>query len=424
MQRRVLDEGDYFGVRAIEKGYYGGVAQTPPASGENSPLMSPGWKIIDSTGSLVSPSPKGSNIPEWSISGRIVSRAPSSANSLRTNASTITSRLQPSDAELSGRRNHDPAVTISTYVPTLPISTALPASPSRLEASTTAKENLKSITRVSAPPSQRAAPNRQVQSYAQWRLSAENSTTRAVSRFENKPSGLRSSDNSIDNTYIHSETGRRRSRSASSVEVPLRSWQGKLYARETTNSIDNFNKPSSSAYNSSNDDTQQSSPRHISSQDAECGHNPSLTEDTRSIKRTRDSLHRTKKFSAKPVAEERRARQLSKSRYDPSIYHRSDSRCSLGRIVELDKPLDLTTEERGDPKRESPSSSSISGSSTRSRSSSDATSVSSTKSMTESHEDMSEPVSKESCILCRRKLESQPTDLAAIKPIATVSISR
>lgn len=217
MQQTVLKEGDYFGVRAIEKGYYGGVAQSRPASGKNLSLMSPGWKIIDINGSLVS-----------------LSRAPSSANSLRTNASTITPRLQPSNAELSGRRNHDPAVTMSTYVPTSPISPTSPVSPSRQEASTAAKQNPESITGVSAPPSKRPALNYQVQCYAQWRLSAENRrTTRAVSRFENKPSGLRSS-----------ETGRRRSCSASAVEDQLRSLQGKLHAQEAAGSIDYFNQPS------------------------------------------------------------------------------------------------------------------------------------------------------------------------------------
>lgn len=188
-------------------------------------------------------------------------------------------------------------------------------------------------------------------------------------------------------------------------------------------SITLTNRPPS-AYNSSNDDTQQSSPRRTPSQDAECDHNPSSTEATRSIKRTRDSLRRTKKCFARPMAQERRARQLNQMHHDPSIYHCSDSGCASGRIVELDKPWSSTTEERGDPKRESPSSFSISGSSTRSRSSSDATSVSSTKSMTESFQDILEPTSKESCKLSIRKWESERTSSAAIQTLATLSISR
>jgi hypothetical protein len=416
MQQKVLDEGDYFGVRAIEKGYYGGVAQSPPASGGNSPLMPPQWTVIDSNRSLIPLSPRcGSDVPESSISGRTASQAQASTDSLKTNASTIT-RPQPSNAELTGRRNHDPAIAMSTYVPTSP------ASPLKLESSIVPKQNPETVQRVSAPPSKRPALNRQVQSYAQWRLSADlRRITCAVSRSGNKASGLRAEDRSIDNTYMHSETDRHRSCSASSVEerTQLRSLRGKLYAQEAAGSSDYLNQPSPSACNSSNDYTQQSSPR---SQDAECGYNHSPTGATRSIKRTRDSLRRTKKFPAEPMAQERRSRQLNITLHNPSIYHCSDSGCALTRIIELDNPLSSNTEERGDPKRESSSDSSISGSSTRSRSSSDATSVSSIKSMTESLEDVSETMSKESCKLCRRKSDSQRTNSAAIQPIATLSI--
>jgi len=393
MQQNVFDEGDYFGVRAIEKGYYGGVSQSAPASGGNSPLMSPRWTVIDSNGSPMPLSPRcRSDVP--ASSGRIASRAQVSTASLRTNASTMA-RPQPINAELTGRRNHDPVVSVSAYVPTSP------ASPLKLESSKVAKQSLETIARVSAPPSKRPALIRQVQSYAQWRLSADlRRTTSAVSRFGNKASGLRAEDSSINYSYTHSETDRRRSCSASFVEerTQFHSLQGKLYAQEAVGSSDYLNQSFPSACNSSNDYIQQSPPR---SQDAECGYNHPRTGATRSIKRTRDSLRRTKKFSADPRAQERRSRHLNITLHHPSIYHRSDSGCALGRIVELDNPLSLHIARRGDTKRESSSDSSISGCSTWSRSSNDATSASSIKSMTESLENISEAMSKESYKLCR-----------------------
>jgi hypothetical protein len=271
MQEKVLDEGDYFGVRAIEKGFYGGIAQSASTSAANSPRLSPVLTMIDGNGPPISPtSLRGSGIPELLLSGSKASLGSSNVKLMRTHAPTMTLRLQPSDAELGGRKNHDPAVTMSTYVPTPPKSR------SRLETSMKSTQNSESIPRISALPSLRPTLNRQVRSYAQWRLSADmRSTARVVSRSENKASCLRSPEASVINTYTNPQTGRSKSRSVSSEEErnQLPSLERELDARKAESSIDFLTQSSPFASDSSNDSTQQSSRRRSHSQDAVCDHN-------------------------------------------------------------------------------------------------------------------------------------------------------
>lgn len=288
MQERLLEEGDYFGVRAIEQGYYGGVAQSPPISGKNSPRLSPVPAIISRIGSPVLTIPsQGSSISEFSLNDLAISRAPSSIRSLKTEASMRSPRLQPSDAELSGRRNHDPTITVNSFahVPQSPIFL------STLDASEESTPDCESVSVITAPPRMRPTLNRQVQSYAQWRPSAD---LRSTARAKNRVSGIRSRDISDNNVYTNPQTGGRRSRSASTAELvnQLRSLQQEIDAMKAAGSFDSVTKASSSVANSTNGTIRQPSRRRTRSQPAVCSHRPSLKGSTRSIKQTRDSLRR------------------------------------------------------------------------------------------------------------------------------------
>jgi hypothetical protein len=120
-----MGEGDLFGVRALEKGFYGGVAQvTPLPSAANSPALSPartnrGSNDMNTTSS-------SSSFQDLDLSQ---STSASESSNPKKNASLTLSRLQPSDAELNGRRNHDPAVNMANFMPPSPSTSNHPEIP-------------------------------------------------------------------------------------------------------------------------------------------------------------------------------------------------------------------------------------------------------------------------------------------------------
>jgi hypothetical protein len=197
MEQEALGERDLFGVRAIEKGFYGGVAQSAPTSAATSPQLSATSTIGDINGSPLSPSSSGDSIiPELSLSAPSLSPLLSNAKSVKA------LRLQPSDAEMSGRRNHDPAV----YGP---------KPPSRPEAAP--RSQLDPLANPGPNADMPHSPNHKIQSYAQWRLAADiRLAARAVPRSENRASGMRSGRGSI-NQDMQQRGGRRRSQSESSA---------------------------------------------------------------------------------------------------------------------------------------------------------------------------------------------------------------
>ena len=140
LNARELDEGDLFGIRAIQSGYYGGVAQSRPTSAAGS--VSPDGSISNTLlGSR--PSPRLAAVtPLSSVSAlpldsrqpsplalNVVSTAkvnntePSNSRNLQPSGS----RLQPSEAELNRRINHDPTVNMSLDVPPSPVLLPRPA---------------------------------------------------------------------------------------------------------------------------------------------------------------------------------------------------------------------------------------------------------------------------------------------------------
>jgi hypothetical protein len=142
LNARELDEGDLFGIRAIQSGYFGGVAQSRPTSptGSHSPQGStsntllgsrPSPKLIATTPtSSVTALPLDARQPSSSPLGQDVVSLRDGSRSMaapRRNL-TPTLRLQPSEAELSGRINHDPAVNLSLDLPPTPLRPIVPRS--------------------------------------------------------------------------------------------------------------------------------------------------------------------------------------------------------------------------------------------------------------------------------------------------------
>lgn len=136
LNARQVEEGDLFGIRAIQSGYFGGVAQSRPVSPTGSTASNP-FQTPASPG-LVPASPTSSvnDLPLLQV--RQPSPAPPLLGMPRGSAPRLDSTrvlspiprhlsprphlrpLQPSEAELSGRINHDPVVNMSTDNPLSP----------------------------------------------------------------------------------------------------------------------------------------------------------------------------------------------------------------------------------------------------------------------------------------------------------------
>lgn len=126
LNQREKDEGDLFGIRAIEAGFYAGVAQSRPVSRANSvhgdhPSMS--------TSTLVGGNPSSPLIKGQSANNSVLSLSLNAGNDQRSSSLPI-SKLRPSEAQLNGKRNHTGPVDMSLQVPPSPgLPRAGPPSP-------------------------------------------------------------------------------------------------------------------------------------------------------------------------------------------------------------------------------------------------------------------------------------------------------
>ncbi|MCJ1466853.1 hypothetical protein MMC07_005474 [Pseudocyphellaria aurata] len=140
LNARELDEGDLFGVRAIQSGFYGGVAQSRPASaaGSHSPddLSSNAFLGSHPSPSVMATTPMTSviSLPLDVNNGSSPRKSPPlptgvgrTATPQRPNPRPTKSGLRPSEAELSGRINHDPAVNMSLEIPPSPLTSTRPS---------------------------------------------------------------------------------------------------------------------------------------------------------------------------------------------------------------------------------------------------------------------------------------------------------
>ncbi|KAI4170532.1 MAG: hypothetical protein LQ343_004909 [Gyalolechia ehrenbergii] len=139
LNKREPDEGDLFGVRAIQSGFFGGVAQSRPSSlaESNSPEGSSANTLLGSHASpkTAAQSPMSSVTTLPLDARRSSPLAHEAVSSEDLNAPTtpkrraptpLRSTLAPSDAELSGRVNHDPAVNMLLEIPPSPSASSRP----------------------------------------------------------------------------------------------------------------------------------------------------------------------------------------------------------------------------------------------------------------------------------------------------------
>ncbi|OCK82968.1 hypothetical protein K432DRAFT_200173 [Lepidopterella palustris CBS 459.81] len=140
LNAREKDEGDLFGVRAIEAGYFAGIPQSRPSSTTGSiagsPIMSTNTLASNSFSPKINmQSPSGSvmSLPlahtsAHNSAGPMSIVLPDSSSPPRRMGSP-TAKLRPSEAELSGRINHNAAVNMTLMVPPSPVLASGPRSP-------------------------------------------------------------------------------------------------------------------------------------------------------------------------------------------------------------------------------------------------------------------------------------------------------
>ncbi|KAF2875225.1 hypothetical protein BDV95DRAFT_311417 [Massariosphaeria phaeospora] len=134
LNQREKDEGDLFGIRAIEAGFYAGIPQSRPTSRAGSYIESPSMSSNTLIGSALN-SPKVNTHPMASSvtslplahdSGRDSDTLPTQTASRRVSPPAI--RLAPSVAEINGRHDINAGVNMRLNVPPSPV-TRQPTSP-------------------------------------------------------------------------------------------------------------------------------------------------------------------------------------------------------------------------------------------------------------------------------------------------------
>ncbi|KAF2657247.1 hypothetical protein K491DRAFT_703574 [Lophiostoma macrostomum CBS 122681] len=137
LNQREKDEGDLFGVRAIEAGFYAGIPQSRPTSRAGSIAGSPSMSTSTLVGGFNSP-----KVATHSMASSVTTLPLAHMNSTNRDSETLPSnspprnkrspptiKLRPSEAELSGRLNHNTAVNMNLNVPPSPILARGPQSP-------------------------------------------------------------------------------------------------------------------------------------------------------------------------------------------------------------------------------------------------------------------------------------------------------
>ncbi|KAF2629391.1 hypothetical protein BU25DRAFT_337460 [Macroventuria anomochaeta] len=123
LNQREKDEGDLFGIRAIEAGFYAGVAQSRPTSRAGSivghPNMSSSTLVANPNSPLLKPHSNGGSMVSLPLAGKNSNRDSETLPDRRPSPPSM--KLRPSEAELNGRHNpYDTAVDMSLNVPPSP----------------------------------------------------------------------------------------------------------------------------------------------------------------------------------------------------------------------------------------------------------------------------------------------------------------
>ncbi|KAK8254081.1 hypothetical protein IWZ00DRAFT_487455 [Phyllosticta capitalensis] len=115
--QRNKDEGDLFGVRALEAGYFGGVSQSRPASqctSRNTSISGNTLIGTSPTPKLISPAASVSKLPRVKTND-----SSKSLPSILRGTAPLQMKLQPSEAELNGWKKHG-GLDMSLNVPPSP----------------------------------------------------------------------------------------------------------------------------------------------------------------------------------------------------------------------------------------------------------------------------------------------------------------
>ena len=143
LNTRELDEGDLFGIRAIQSGYFGGVAQSRPSSVAETSSPSPDQSravtpntFLDgsnySSKPAVSPISSVASFPYEPKHHSPLTYGVTAPNPIslavptqrRAPSPLSYGSLRPSDAESSRSVNHDPAINMHLEVPPSPIASS------------------------------------------------------------------------------------------------------------------------------------------------------------------------------------------------------------------------------------------------------------------------------------------------------------
>ncbi|KAF2105886.1 hypothetical protein BDV96DRAFT_508657 [Lophiotrema nucula] len=139
LNQREKDEGDLFGIRAIEAGFFAGIPQSRPTSRAGSIAEStkgtPSISTNTLIGSLASP-----KIQTHSAMSSVTSLPLAHMSDRNRDSETLADspprrksppaiKLRPSEAELNGRINHNASVNMNLAVPPSPVLARAPSSP-------------------------------------------------------------------------------------------------------------------------------------------------------------------------------------------------------------------------------------------------------------------------------------------------------
>lgn len=124
LNHREKDEGDLFGVRAIEAGFFAGIPQSRPTSRAGSIAGSPSMSSSTLIGGfnsskLNSMASSVTDLPLAHTNNRDSDVLPSNSPPQRKSPPAL--RLAPSEAEMAGRHNHNASVNMGLVVPPSPV---------------------------------------------------------------------------------------------------------------------------------------------------------------------------------------------------------------------------------------------------------------------------------------------------------------
>ncbi|PVI06406.1 hypothetical protein DM02DRAFT_609981 [Periconia macrospinosa] len=124
LNHREKDEGDLFGVRAIEAGFFAGIPQSRPTSRAGSIAGSPSMSSSTLIGGfnsskLNSMASSVTDLPLAHTNNRDSDVLPSTSPPRRMSPPAL--KLAPSEAEMTGRHNHNASVNMGLTVPPSPV---------------------------------------------------------------------------------------------------------------------------------------------------------------------------------------------------------------------------------------------------------------------------------------------------------------